>query len=194
MVGPDQPKWAVRHYQRGGLVGRFNRDRYLYTGHQRVRAVSEFSLLRQLAHWGLPSCAPLAARYRRYGVWYRADLITAYVPHQQTLAQFLAAGPVSESELAQRLGQVGQAVGRFQAKGVRHADLNCHNILLGESAVTVIDFDRGAVVAAGDWQQATLKRLLRSALKVSPADSHGLISAHWTRLQQAELKARQAIP
>ena len=37
---------ALRHYRRGGLVGRWNADRYLWTGAGRNRAFVEFHLLK----------------------------------------------------------------------------------------------------------------------------------------------------
>ncbi|MEM9181864.1 MAG: 3-deoxy-D-manno-octulosonic acid kinase [Pseudomonadota bacterium] len=198
----NNERWALRHYQRGGLVARFSRDRYLFTGHRKVRAVREFELLRKLVGIGLPTSAPLAARYQRSGAWYRADLITRFIPHRWTLAQYLI-HTLSESDadagetlnsLGDTLTRVGAVVGRFQAAGVLHADLNCHNVLLADSGVHIIDLDRGTLQSPGSWQQRTLDRLKRSALKVSPERSHDRLLESWPALESAERASRRATP
>ncbi|MEM9531216.1 MAG: 3-deoxy-D-manno-octulosonic acid kinase [Pseudomonadota bacterium] len=179
--------WAVRHYQRGGLIGRFNRDRYLFTGHARVRAVREFELLRQLVRWNLPTAVPVAARYRRQGLTYTADLITRFLPHEQTLAGFLKSQNLDRDELLQYFGRVGRTVATFLKRGVSHADLNCHNVLLSSKRVDIIDLDRGRIVAPGPWRERSLKRLKRSALKVSLPHHHAAIEACWPALRDAAL-------
>jgi 3-deoxy-D-manno-octulosonic acid kinase len=63
---------------------------------------------------------------------------------------------------------VGACIGRLHARGVQHADLNAHNLLLGDDgAVYVLDFDRGRVRPRGAWEQAVLERLRRSLAKVT---------------------------
>lgn len=83
---------VIRHYRRGGLIGRVIRDRYLWTGEDANRAFREFRLLARLRELGLPVPAPLAAGYARAGLFYRADLMTMAIPDSRTLAQWLAAG------------------------------------------------------------------------------------------------------
>ncbi|HSJ99528.1 MAG TPA: 3-deoxy-D-manno-octulosonic acid kinase, partial [Myxococcota bacterium] len=154
-----EERWVLRHYRRGGLVARLLDDTYLYTGAARTRSFREFRLLRQLREWRLPVPSPVAARYVRTGAMYRADLITEELPTRRTLAQALAAAPLS----AAAWRAVGTCVGRLHARGVHHADLNAHNLLIGEDgAVYVLDFDRGRVPTRGAWEQAVLERLRRS--------------------------------
>jgi 3-deoxy-D-manno-octulosonic acid kinase len=51
---------------------------------------------------------------------------------------------------------------------VQHADLNAHNVLLGnDGAVYVLDFDRGRIRPRGAWEQDVLARLRRSLVKVT---------------------------
>lgn len=163
-------RWVLRHYRRGGLVARLLDDTYLYTGAGRTRSFREFRLLRQLRAWQLPVPDPVAARYVRRGLLYKADLITAELPTRRTLAQALSAAPLAAASWR----AVGACIARLHERGVHHADLNAHNILLGEGgAVYVLDFDRGRVRARGAWEQAVLERLRRSLAKVSaplPAD------------------------
>lgn len=169
-IRDGERRWALRHYRRGGLVARLLDDSYLYTGADRTRAFREWRLLHQLRAWQLPVPGPVAARYVRSGLVYRADLITEELPTRRTLAHALAAGPL-ELDTWHR---VGACVGRLHARGVRHADLNAHNLLVADDAsVYVLDFDRGRVSARGPWEQAVLARLKRSLLKVTgglPAD------------------------
>ena len=63
---------------------------------------------------------------------------------------------------------MGECIGRLHAHGVHHADLNAHNLLLGDDGtVYVLDFDRGRIRPRGAWEQAVLERLQRSLRKVT---------------------------
>jgi 3-deoxy-D-manno-octulosonic acid kinase len=170
---------VLRHYRRGGLLGRFNRDRYLWTGEAASRSFREFRLLAELRRRDLPVPAPLAARYRRAGIWYRADILIALVPDARTLAQHVAQHDDDDGLWT----RIGATLARFHREGVYHADLNAHNVLLdANDAVWLIDFDRGDLRPPGErWQQANLQRLHRSLHKLggasSPAGARG-----WQRL------------
>ena len=67
---------------------------------------------------------------------------------------------------------------------MQHADLNAHNLLLGEQgAVYVLDFDRGLIRARGAWEHDVLSRLQRSLRKVTaglPPDRFG--AGQWQAL------------
>lgn len=175
---------ALRHYRRGGLVGRFNADRYLWTGAQRSRGFVEFRLLAQLHDAGLPVPAPLAARYVRHGLRYSADLLTQRIADAQTLAQRLAAGSI-DATLATA---IGTTLAQFHARGAFHADLNAHNVMIDSSSkIWLLDFDRGRLrKPALGWQQANIARLRRSldklgALKIRAFDNdvwHPLLAAY----------------
>jgi 3-deoxy-D-manno-octulosonic acid kinase len=161
-----ESRWVLRHYGRGGLMTNFSRDGYLWTGEARARSFLEWRLLRQLTEWQLPVPLPVAARYVRDGLLYRADLITEELPTRLTVAQSLREGPLAES----RWRQIGRCVGALHARGVHHADLNAHNLLLGEGVtVYVLDFDKGRIRERGGWEQAVLRRLRRSLEKVTAA-------------------------
>lgn len=164
----DTPAGAgvLRHYHRGGLVARFNRDRYVWTGADGTRSFAEFRLLARAVALGLPAPAPVAARYRRHGLFYTADLITRRIEHARTLAQCLAAGRL-DADLAR---ETGALVARFHRAGIWHADLNAHNVLVTGEALYLIDFDRGELrTPAEGWQLANLARLHRSLLKLGAA-------------------------
>ena len=151
---------VLRHYRRGGLAARVIADSYLWTGARRTRAFREFHLLDHLIASGLPAPAPVAARYVRNGMHYRADLIVRRIPATETLADRLAEGAL-DPLMAER---VGATIARFHTAGVCHADLNAHNILIDDrGVVSLIDFDRGRLCKpAWSWQQANIARLRRS--------------------------------
>jgi 3-deoxy-D-manno-octulosonic acid kinase len=173
-------RWVLRHYRRGGLVAQLLGDRYLWTGADRTRAFREWRLLLELRAAGLPVPVPVAARYERSGLFYRADLLTEEMPTRLTLTQALQQGPLT----ANQWRAIGACVGRLHAHGVHHADLNAHNLLLGDDGtVYVLDFDRGRIRPRGAWEQAVLERLQRSLRKVTaglPADRFG--DAAWQAL------------
>lgn len=176
-------RWVLRHYCRGGFVARFLHDAYLWRGEEAARSFLEWRLLRQLVAWGLPVPVPVAARYVRAGLAYRADLITEELPTRLTLAGALRAGPLDEATWR----AVGRCVGALHARGVFHADLNAHNLLLASAGtVYVLDFDKGCIRGRGPWEQAVLARLRRSLGKVTaglPADRCG--EREWAWLADA---------
>ena len=165
----DTPAGAcvMRHYHRGGLVARFNRDLYFWTGAAHTRSFAEFRLLAHAAALNLPAPRPVAARYRRHGLFYTADLITRRIDGVSTLAQCLAEGRL-DADLAR---ETGALVARFHREGIWHADLNAHNVLATSEALYLIDFDRGALrTPAEGWRLANLARLRRSLVKLGAAE------------------------
>lgn len=152
---------VLRQYRRGGLIGRWVSDRYLYLGAAQVRCVREFMLMAELYRLGLPVPRPLLAGWQRQGLFYRAQLLTWQVPGAITLAEALRGQPVPWQT-------IGQTLGRFHRHGVFHADLNAHNVLLdAQGKPWLIDFDRGQLrTPAPHWQQANLARLKRSLDKL----------------------------
>jgi 3-deoxy-D-manno-octulosonic acid kinase len=169
---------VLRHYRRGGFAARVLDDRYLWTGEERTRAFAEFRLLQALAARGLPVPAPVAARYVRHGLVYRADILMRRIPQSETLAQWIERGRVDEAAMA----RVGATVAAFHAAGAYHADLNAHNVMLGDDRVYLIDFDRGEMRRPErGWQSANLARLKRSLVKVGLDD----VDARWAALERA---------
>ncbi len=154
---------ALRHYRRGGMAARVLADRYLWAGPERTRSFAEFRLLQSLRGKGLHVPLPVAARYRRGGAYYRADIITRRIERAVTLAELLAQGGIDSAVAA----RVGAEIARFHEAGAYHVDLNAHNVLLTDAAVWLIDFDRGDLRAPGcGWQRANLARLQRSLRKL----------------------------
>lgn len=155
--------FVLRHYRRGGLAAKISKDRYFWTGENETRAFAEWYLTYHLHRAGLPVPTPIAARYRRHGLFYTADLITQRIENSESLAARLLAGPLPFTQWI----AVGRCLRRFHDAGVDHADLNAHNILLTPEQVYVIDFDRGTLRRRGWWADTTLVRLYRSIEKVT---------------------------
>jgi 3-deoxy-D-manno-octulosonic acid kinase len=150
-----------------GSWQKFQRTRTCGAASPRRARFAEWYLTYHLYRAGLPVPAPIAARYRRQGVFYRADLITQRIEDSESLAAKLAQGPIS---LTQWIA-IGRCIRRFHDAGVHHADLNAHNILLTPQQVYLIDFDRGELRKRGWWADTNLVRLYRSLEKVTLLDA-----------------------
>jgi 3-deoxy-D-manno-octulosonic acid kinase len=182
-------EWVLRHYLRGGLVARWNPDRYLWWNEEATRPFRELRMTAALHAAGLPVPAPVAARYQRAGIHYRADLLTVRIPGVRTLSAALAEWPLPVWPA------VGRCLRRLHSAGAWHADLNAHNILIAvpegsEPQVHVIDWDRGRLLAGPLTPRAArgnLLRLQRSLQKLAleagwlSADA----SAAWVALESA---------
>lgn len=156
---PPQEHWVLRHYWRGGMMEKFSRDAYFYTGLKRTRAVAELHLLEILFREGFAVPRPIAANVERFGLWYRADIIIERVPGAKDLVAQLSHAPLSLALWS----DLGNTIAKFHQRGVYHADLNAKNILLAHDSFYLIDFDRGELrPQASAWQEANLARLLRS--------------------------------
>ena len=155
--------YVLRHYRRGGLMAKVSKDRYWWGGEGETRSFSEWYLTYHLHRAGLPVPTPIAARYQRRGLFYRADLITQRIENSEPLSARLLQGPLSFTQWI----AIGRCLRRFHDAGVFHADLNAHNILLTPEQVYLIDFDRGELRKRGWWADTTLVRLYRSLEKVT---------------------------
>lgn len=180
-VGTSGSEWVLRHCHRGGALGRWVADHYLWLGLERARPFVEFRFTQRLLALGLPVPRPVAARVLREGLVYTADLITERVPGARPVSALLEAGPVP----ATAWRAIGRSIRRFHDQGVYHADLTANNILIdGAERVTLIDFDRGGLRGPGAWRAANLARLQRSLRKICgelPPDR--FTPADWAILQ-----------
>ena len=128
-----------KHYLRGGLVSKLIFDQYLWLNLEQTRSFVEFRALEGMSQLGLPVPRPIAARVKRRGVSYTADLITEKLDNTMTLGDWLHDQSTSE----QIFLKIGETIKNFHAKGCYHPDLNVENILIDESQkVFLLDFDR----------------------------------------------------
>ena len=180
----DNTSLVLRHYHRGGLVARLSSDCYLWLGLARTRAYRELAMLTSLSTSNLPAPKPFAIRVIHNGFYYRADIITHALADTETLSQQLQRGPVDHVVWR----EIGATIAKFHERGVYHADLNAHNILLnGNRQVFVIDFDKARFENPGIdiWRQQNLQRLYRSLVKLNKNSAAFYFSDHdWSQLKQ----------
>lgn len=155
-------EFVLRHYRRGGLIGKLLTDQYLYTGLSNTRAWQEMSLLLKLKELTLPAPTPVAARVTKNLFYYQADIITKKIPHAQDVHQHLLTEPLS----AEIWECIGATIAKFHTNQIYHHDLNIHNIMLDkDDKVWLIDFDKCATRNGEKWKKENLDRLARSLKK-----------------------------
>jgi 3-deoxy-D-manno-octulosonic acid kinase len=154
---------VLRHYWRGGMIGKIISDQYLYTGFKNTRVYKEYLLLTELERRGLNGPKPLAANIAKHGLYYRGDLISQAIPNAESLLEILKTRTLTGDEIT----TIGQTIADFHKQGVFHGDLNINNIMLDNSGKAyLIDFDRGHLVAPLNASlNANIQRLNRSFIK-----------------------------
>lgn len=172
---------VLRHYRRGGAMQRILRDRYWFRNAEATRGFREFNLLALLHAEGFAVPRPVAVMFQRERPWYRADLLMQRIETGRSLHQRLRAGESVDWDA------LGRAIAGLHRRGVWHADLNAHNVLLDDDRrVWLIDFDRARIRRrAGFWQRANLERLARSLRKLGYQRALG---GAWPQLQAGYAK------
>jgi 3-deoxy-D-manno-octulosonic acid kinase len=103
--------------------------------------------------------------------FYRADLVTDYVPESRTLADIVFGG-ADRSDIHDALRAAGTLIGTMAAIGLEHSDLNARNILLvrerGGVDALPVDLDRCRVpeVPRETSPEPMVTRLIRSLRKI----------------------------
>ncbi len=189
-VGNVPRQFVLRHYMRGGLVGKFVRDTYIFSGADKTRSFREWRLLDKLSSNNLRVPRPAAARYRRSGTFYTADIITVRIPDVMSLSQYIAANNPGEDFWQ----SVGAAIHEFHAAGVYHADMNAYNLQIDKDGLLwMLDFDKGSLKPPGPWQQQTLSRLHRSLHKIKNLDPKlNFGAANWEQLLEGYFNASRS--
>ena len=180
---------VLRHYRRGGWMARLSDDSYLWCGREQVRSLREFALLREMRGAGLPVPTPLAAAYSRSGRFYRADLLMQRLVGMESFLELVG---LRQANAPWR--EVGATVARFHARGLHHADLNAHNLLVdGGNEIFVIDWDKGRIESApGVWCDHVLDRLQRSLRKWLPDLPDEVIVAGMRELRAAHAEGLES--
>jgi 3-deoxy-D-manno-octulosonic acid kinase len=155
-------EYVLRHYLRGGLIGKCLEDQYFFTGVKKTRAWRELQLLAQMRNLGLPVPRPIGAQITKNLLYYRADLIIERIGQASDAHQLLSQGPL-ENDIWH---SIGACIAEFHRHQVFHHDLNIHNIMLDDQQrVWLIDFDKCEFKAGDSWKKANLNRLERSLNK-----------------------------
>lgn len=167
----NKNEYVLRHYRRGGLIGKVLSDQYLYTGLEKSRAWQEFRLLQHMKTLDLTCPTPIAALLKRSGLYYQADIISTRIPGAQDLHHIL----LVKSLPANIWQKIGQTIAKFHNQQIYHHDLNIHNIMLdNKHGVWLIDFDKCGVRQDHTWKESNIARLKRSFIK-----EQRLRNIHW---------------
>lgn len=176
-------QWVLRHYYRGGFIGKFNKDWFWQVPLAQSRALAECRMLQRMRLLGLPVPEPIAGEYQARGWGYSANILIARIVRAQDLFHLLRQRALTQAEWQ----ALGRCIARFHQAQVWHSDLNCHNILLDDAGqFYLIDFDKCGFRKAGEWQAATLARLERSFLKEQAKypQEFAFANEHWQWLLQ----------
>jgi 3-deoxy-D-manno-octulosonic acid kinase len=160
-----QGHWYVlRQYLRGGMVARILDDRYAWSGLKHSRPYLEQLAIQHAIEHDLPVPEIAAYRLIHTGLFYRAAIISRFVPNQGTLASYLFDRQLPEHKWS----ELGFLIKRMHDAGINHADLNANNILINNNlGFHLIDFDKAEIMPAyGDWAHGNIHRLLRSLKKI----------------------------
>jgi len=167
IVSDGNREFVLRHFRRGGLIGRIVRDSYIWQGEDKTRSFAEWRLLQKMLRSGLPVPRPVVARYCRRGPLYTADLLMLRIPGIRPLSMRLA----EQRRGSDYWASIGTGIAMFHAAGVNHADLNAYNVQLEDDGkLWLLDFDKGRIEPPGAWQQGNLRRLHRSLQKIRKLD------------------------
>ncbi|MBU3006270.1 3-deoxy-D-manno-octulosonic acid kinase [Paraglaciecola arctica] len=167
----NKKEYVLRHYCRGGLIGKVLDDQYLYTGLEQSRPWQEFRLLQHMQSLDLPCPTPIAAILHKNGFSYRADIISTKIPKAQDLHHILLNTQLS----ADIWKKIGRTIAEFHNNQIYHHDLNIHNIMLDDGYETyLIDFDKCEVKQGNKWKSSNMNRLKRSFEK-----EQGLSNIRW---------------
>lgn len=189
-------RWAVRHFSRGGrvlpsLLG----DRFLKLG--TPRPFHELRVSEGARSRGIPTPRIMAAAIYHTSLFYRADLVTEYVPHSTDLVDALfdtrrkgVGGALERLEALKVAGALLRALGEA---GLRHGDLHAGNILVQwEGTVPrshILDLDRSQLLPEGSRASVgpMLNRLKRSLRKWEGRTGLRLTEREWATLDGATL-------
>ena len=158
----NQHDFVLRHYRRGGLIGKLIADQYIYTGLEQTRAYQEMHLLDYMCTQNLPVPQPVAARIVRQGFTYCADIILQKIPQASDVFGLLLDNALE----AKTWLAIGATIRQLHNHQIYHHDLNIHNIMLDRhNKVWIIDFDKCRIREGNNWKNDNLLRLQRSLQK-----------------------------
>lgn len=152
--------FILRHYWRGGFIGKILKDRFLAGFESSKRAENEFRMLVTMKKMGLPVPTPIVARQIKSFIFVRNDIAIQEVPGAFNLQKILQKRRLTDEEII----KIGGTLGKMFLSGVYHSDLNIKNILIdGADNPWIIDFDKCNFCSVGRRRrEAMMNRLKRS--------------------------------
>jgi 3-deoxy-D-manno-octulosonic acid kinase len=162
----------ARRGRRGGMIGSILGD--IYVG-MAPRPLNELAVTVEAGRRGIPVAEPMGAMIEWIGpALYRGFFLTRAV-RGMTLWEFVKTDD-DQTVRSHVLGQARAAIGLMHDKGLFHADLNLHNLLVTQAresfTVIIIDLDKSRLFDAplsSAMRRANAARLMRSARKLDPA-------------------------
>jgi hypothetical protein len=168
----DGAELFARRGRRGGLIASILSDVYVGIA---PRPLTELAVTIEAMRRGIPVAEPMGAMIEWLSpVLYRGFFLTRAV-RGMTLWEFLKTDddPTVRTHV---LGQARAAIDTMHDKGLFHADLNLHNLLVTQArdnfSVVVIDLDKSRLFDAPlsvAMRHANAARLMRSARKLDPS-------------------------
>ena len=168
----DGAELFARRGRRGGLIASILSDVYFGIT---PRPLTELAVTLEAMRRGIPVAEPMGAMIEWLSpVLYRGFFLTRAV-RGMTLWEFLKTDddPTVRTHV---LGQARAAIETMHDKGLFHADLNLHNLLVTQArdsfSVVIIDLDKSRLFDAplsAAMRRANAARLMRSARKLDPS-------------------------
>ena len=162
----------ARRGRRGGLIASILNDVYVGLA---PRPLNELAVTVEAMRRGIPVVEPMGAMVEWIGpALYRGFFLTRAV-RGMTLWEFVQTDddPTVRHHV---LEQARAAIGTMQTKGLFHADLNLHNLLVTRArdsfTVIIIDLDKSRLFDAplsAAMRRTNAARLIRSARKLDPS-------------------------
>jgi 3-deoxy-D-manno-octulosonic acid kinase len=165
----DGRELFARRGRRGGMIASILSD--IYAG-VTPRPLTELAVTIEAMRRGIPVVEPMGAMVEWIGpALYRGFFLTRPV-RGMTLWEFLKTDD-DPTVRAHVLGEARAAIDTMHNKGLFHADLNLHNLLVTQASenfsVTIIDLDKSRLFAAplsSAMRRSNAARLMRSARKL----------------------------
>jgi hypothetical protein len=162
----------ARRSRRGGLIGSILSDVYLGVT---PRPLTELAVTVEARRRDIPVVEPMGAMVEWLGpALYRGFFLTRAV-RGMTLWEFVKTDDDPTVRI-HVLEQARRAIDTMHAKGLFHADLNLHNLLVTQAresfTVIIIDLDKSRLFdtpVPAAVRRANAARLLRSARKLDPS-------------------------
>ena len=171
----ERQELFARRCRRGGLIASLLSD--VYVGLD-PRPLTELSVSVEAMRRGIPVAEPMGAMVEWVGpALYRGFFLTR-AAHGMTLWEFVKTDddPTVRTHV---LEQARASIATMHDKGLFHADLNLHNLIVtrtGESfAVMIIDLDKARLFdspVSQAMRRANAVRLTRSARKLDPSGKY----------------------